>query len=102
MAPVLISDPSPLPPPASRLTAGAAGFLNSGASIRSPSPDVAERKSRSGVLRNAWGGGVFAVSVTQAVCQAEQRPADGPTLFTIFFSGSMTDVYSTRMQTSRC
>jgi hypothetical protein len=28
----------------------------------------------------AWGGGVFAVSATQAVCQAEQRPADGPTL----------------------
>jgi hypothetical protein len=27
----------------------------------------------------AWGGGVFAVSATQAVCQAEQRPADGPT-----------------------
>jgi len=32
-------------------------------------------------LRGAWGGGVFAVSATQAVCQAEQRPADGPTLF---------------------
>jgi hypothetical protein len=32
-----------------------------------------------------WGGGVFAVSVTQAVCQAEQRPADGPTPFPILF-----------------
>jgi hypothetical protein len=32
------------------------------------------------VVRNV-GGSVFAVSATQAVCQAEQRPADGPTLF---------------------
>jgi hypothetical protein len=45
-----------------------------------PPPRVGTRM-RVWRLRGAWGGGVFAVSATQAVCQAEQRPADGPTLF---------------------
>ena len=52
------------------------------------------QSGRSGTKIQVWGfvkcvgGGVFAVSVTQAVCQAEQRPADGPTLFTIFPLGA--------------
>ena len=48
--------------------------------VQMPSPTVG---TRTHFWRSwgAWGGGVFAVSATQAVCQAEQRPADGPTLF---------------------
>ena len=48
--------------------------------VQMPSPTVG---TRTHFWRSwgAWGGGVFAVSATQAVCQADQRPADGPTLF---------------------